>query len=147
MIDAEWDQPDVWLSPGTYCGKFTLKNATHAHLAPGMYIMAGGPMNIEGDSILEGENVTFYFTEWNGDFEPFSIQSNAQVILNAPTDCGGLGPPPSFCANPWYGILFYVDPAAGTRMTSSVSRATPASTTWTAPCTCRTTSSMSKARA
>ena len=114
--DMEWDQPDVWLNPGTYCGKFTLKNDTHAHLAPGTYIIKGGPMNIEGDSILEGPDpwdeagVMFYFTDWAGDFEPFSFSNNAQARLAASSVC----PDPPLCASePYYGILFYVDPDAG----------------------------------
>ena len=114
--DMEWDAPDVWLAPGTYCGKFTLKNATHAHLAPGTYIIKGGPMNIEGDSILEGpdpysdQGVMFYFTDWGGDFEPFSFSSNAQARLTASSVC----PDPPLCySEPYYGILFFVDPDAG----------------------------------
>ena len=116
----EYDQPSVNLLPGVYCGTFTLKNATHAYLADGMYVMKGGPMKIEGDSILEGDEVTFYFT---GDpsprgggysFEPFSFSSNAQAILSAPSVCTSSGLlPPQHCVDPYFGILFYVDPLAG----------------------------------
>ena len=104
-MDAEYDQPNVTLWPGIYCGKFTLKNATHAFLMPGMYVMRGGEMKIEGDSILEGDDVTFYFTgDGSYDFKPFSFSSNAQALLTAPD-----GDP----NDPYYGILFYVDPSAG----------------------------------
>ena len=108
--DWEIDQPSITLTPGVYCGKFTLKNATQASVDPGVYIMAGGPMKIEGDSKLGPVNivnptdgVVFYFTEWGGNFEPFSISSNAQVDLTASSDP----------ADPYYQILFYVDPLAG----------------------------------
>ena len=122
-VDWEIDQSSINLSPGVYCGKFTLKNATHAHLAPGMYIMQGGPMKIEGDSILEGTGVTFYFTHSGAyDFEPFSFSSNAQAILSAPTapcTTGTAGPNwPNGCAtadagSEYYGILFYSNPHSG----------------------------------
>ena len=122
--DMEWDQPDVYLDPGTYCGTFTLKNATHAHLSPGIYVIRGGSMNIEGDSILQGpegapavgaefpDGVMFFFTEWNGNFEPFSFSfsSNAQARLTASSECSD---PPLCTMNPYRGIVFYVDPGAG----------------------------------
>ena len=116
FIDMEYDAPDVYPAPGVYCGKFTLKNATHAHLDPGMYIMQGGPMKIEGDSILEGTGVTFYFTEGNGyDFEPFSFSSNAQAILSAPDTCTPGGGLANGCSpgEEYFGILFWADPNAG----------------------------------
>ena len=74
--------------------------------------MQGGPMNIEGDSILEGADVTFYFTESaTYPLLPFSFSSNAQAILSAPSLCT---PGPTDCSgDPYYGILFYVDPTAG----------------------------------
>ena len=66
--------------------------------------MKGGPMKIEGNSIIEGDDVTFYFTEGGGyDFEPFSFSSNAQGLLSAPS-----GP-----ADPYFGMLFWSDPSAG----------------------------------
>ena len=112
-VDMEYDQPNVTLWPGVYCGKFTLKNATNAFLMPGMYVMKGGPMNIEGDSILEGDDVTFYFTEGGGyDFEPYSFSSNAQALLSAPSTCTP-GALPNGCAEPYYGVLFWADPTAG----------------------------------
>ncbi len=122
-VDMEYDTPNVTLNPGVYCGKFTLKNATHATFNPGMYIMQGGLMNIEGDSILEGAGVTFYFTHSGSyDFEPFSFSSNAQAILSAPTSpctTGTAGPnwangcAKSDAGSEYYGILFYANPHSG----------------------------------
>ena len=93
--DWEIDQPSITLTPGVYCGKFTLKNSTQASVDPGVYIMAGGPMKIEGDSklgpvnqVFPTDGVVFYFTEWGGNFEPFSVSSNAQLELTASTDPG-----------------------------------------------------------
>ena len=66
--------------------------------------MKGGPMKIEGNSIIEGDDVPFYFTEGGGyDFEPFSFSSNAQALLSAPSDP----------ADPYFGMLFWPDPSAG----------------------------------
>ena len=109
LIDIELDFPvleygPITLWPGVYCGRFTLKNSTHAFLMPGLYIMQGGPMNIEGDSILEGYDVTFFLTESpTYPFSPMSIQSSTAPTLTATTNP----------ADPYYGILFYQDPAAG----------------------------------
>ncbi len=62
-------------------------------------------MNIEGDSILEGYEVTFFLTDSPSyPFAPMSIQSSTSPTLAAPTDPD----------DPYYGILFYQDPAAGT---------------------------------
>ena len=122
-VDMEYDTPSVTLDPGVYCGKFTLKNATNATLNPGMYIMQGGPMKIEGDSVIQGSGVTFYFTHSGSyDFEPFSFSSNALGNLSAPTSpctTGGAGPNwPNGCAksgpgSEYYGILFYANPYSG----------------------------------
>ena len=112
LIDIELDFPvleygPITLWPGVYCGRFTLKNSTHAFLMPGLYIMQGGPMNIEGDSILEGYDVTFFLTESpTYPFSPMSIQSSTAPTLTATTNP----------ADPYYGILFYQDPAAGEGM-------------------------------
>ena len=109
LIDVELDFPvleygPITLWPGVYCGKFTLKNSTHVILDPGLYIMQGGPMSIEGDSILEGSEVTFFLTESpTYPFLPMSFQSSSSAILSASTNP----------ADPYYGILFYQDPAAG----------------------------------
>ncbi len=115
-VDWEIDQPTITLNPGVYCGKFTLKNATHATLTPGIYVMVGGPMRIEGDSIMQGDDVMLYFTDDPSyPFLPFSWSSNAQALLTAqdfdPTfDCRT---PPANLLIGCYGILFYQDPNAG----------------------------------
>ena len=99
--DWEIDTPNITLWPGTYCGKFTLKNSTNALLMPGMYEMKGGPMKIEGDSVIRGTGVTMYFSEWGGNFEPFSFSSNARADLSAPT------------SGPYAGMLFWSETGAG----------------------------------
>ena len=118
-IDMEWDEPGpVAIPPGVYCGKFTLKNATEAVLTPdasgAVWVFKGGPMNIEGDSILRGTGVTLYFTEGGGyDFEPFSFSSNAVADLSAPDTCTTPATLPNGCQEPLYGMLFWADPNAG----------------------------------
>ena len=110
LIDVELDFPveeygPITLWPGVYCGKFTVKNSTHVILPPGMYVMQGGEMKIEGDAILEGEDVTLYFTESNDyELKEFSFSSNARALLSAPDDDPD---------DPYYGILLWVDGAAG----------------------------------
>ena len=110
LIDVELDFPvaihgPITLWPAVYCGKFTVKNSTHVILPRGLYIMQGGEMKIEGDAILEGEDVTLYFTESNDyELKPFSFSSNARAILSTPDDDPN---------DPYYGILLWVDGLAG----------------------------------
>ena len=113
FIDAEYDEPVVFLSSGIYCGTFTVKNATHAFLAPGLYTFKGGPMKIEDDSVLEGVGVTLYFTDGGYSYEPFHFSSSARALLSAPTDP----------MDPYFGILIWVDPTRATPVTNTGSRA------------------------
>ena len=115
-VDWEIDQSSITLWPGVYCGKFTLKNSTVGTVMPGMYVMKGGPMKIEGDSVLQGSEVTFYFTEGGGyDFEPFSFSSNARADLSAPSVCTQPGTLLNGCSvgEEYFGVLFWSDPTAG----------------------------------
>ena len=103
--DMDVDQNNITLWPGNYCGETKITNDTHAYMMPGLYIFKGKGLSVEGDSILEShpDGVTLYFTERSGDFEGFSFSSNAQADLNAPIDP----------ADPYFGILFWADPTAG----------------------------------
>ncbi len=102
FVDLELDQPVAILWPGVYCGTLTLKNNTRATLMPGLYVIRGGPLKTESNSILEGDGVTIFLTEGGGyDFEPMSFQSSSIVDLSAPT------------AGPYAGILFWGDDDAG----------------------------------
>ena len=102
FVDLELDQPSATLWPGVYCGKLTLKNNTHATMMPGMYIIRGGALKTESNSILDGDGVTIFLTEGGGyDFEPLSFQSSSVIDLSAPT------------TGPYAGILFWGDDDAG----------------------------------
>jgi hypothetical protein len=90
------------LTPGVYCGGITLANSARANLAAGMYIIAGGGIEMQSNSRMDGTGVTFFLTQAAGyPYQPLSIQSNAQMNLSAPT------------SGAYSGILFYQNPSAG----------------------------------
>ncbi len=63
--DGDWrpdDYETVKLKPGTYCGGLTVNGPYHIRLAPGIYVMDGGPLRIGGGARLTGKDVGFYFT-------------------------------------------------------------------------------------
>lgn len=53
------------LSPGTYCGGISLKPQAEVQLEPGIYIIKDGSLDVQAQSMLKGEGVTFYFTGSN----------------------------------------------------------------------------------
>lgn len=71
------------LSPGVYCGG--LKVSTHgvANLAPGVYIIKNGTLDVDSQSTLSGPSgVTIYMT---GNSAYMDIKSGAIVTIKAPT--------------------------------------------------------------
>lgn len=69
------------LSPGVFCGGLEIVNNSDVQLDPGIYIIKGGPLMIDGNTKLRGDGVAFYLTEGA------SIQatSNTVIALTAPT--------------------------------------------------------------
>ena len=102
FVDLELDAPAVTLSPGVYCGKLTVKNATVVTLNPGVYVIKGGAFSTQSSSRVNGTGVTFFLTDSPSyPFKPLSFQSSSVLNLKAPT------------TGPYAGILFYQDPDAG----------------------------------
>ena len=77
----------VTLQPGVYCGGITVAGG-HATLAPGIYVIRGGPLFIAGGT-LEGTNVGFFLT---GSASTVNFGANSHVSLTAPKtgDLAGL---------------------------------------------------------
>ena len=97
------------LSPGVYCGGIGVDNNKVATLSPGLYIIAGGGLNLK-HATFTGTGVTFFITNGPGNnaaqFAPVDMAVNANVTLSACTTFDVV-----LCPLP--GVLFYQDPAAG----------------------------------
>lgn len=78
-------QSTITINPGQYCGSFTFENNAKVTMNPGTYVVYGGSVEIRGNSILSGKNVTLILT---GDSSKpagsWRIRENAQVTLTAP---------------------------------------------------------------
>jgi hypothetical protein len=85
------------LDPGTYCGGITTNGKVTLKFRPGTYVIKDGPLKVDGDSTVIGNNVGFYFT---GDKAIFEFGVSTQAALTAPKD------------GPMAGILFFEDHGA-----------------------------------
>jgi Flp pilus assembly protein TadG len=48
------------LSPGVYCGGLIITNGAEVTLKPGIFIIRNGPLIVNGNATLKGENVALY---------------------------------------------------------------------------------------
>ena len=85
------------LEPGVYCGGLEVNSDADVHLAPGIYVIKDGPLNVDLGARLHGENVGFYLT---GDKATFRFGFESLIYLTAPKT--GL----------MAGVLFFEDRAA-----------------------------------
>ncbi len=85
------------LSPGVYCGGITVNGNSYLKFNSGTYILAGGGMLINGNSVMTGVGVTFYNTTGTGGYGAITLNGNSQANFSAPTS-GALA-----------GILFFQD--------------------------------------
>lgn len=85
------------LEPGVYCGGIKINSAADVRLAPGVYVMKDGPLDVDLGARLYGENVGFYLT---GDTSTFRFGFESMIHLTAPKT--GL----------MAGLLFFEDRAA-----------------------------------
>jgi hypothetical protein len=93
VIDVTTD-----LVPGTvFCGGLKIEKGAVVTLPPGDYVISGGKLEVKDNSILQGENVSFYFAD---DDATFKFEKDTTVELSAPKD------------GPMAGILFYENPDA-----------------------------------
>jgi hypothetical protein len=96
------------LVPGTYCNGITISGSNNVTFNPGVYIIKGGGLDVSGSSVLNGTGVTFFLTQGNGySYGPLSVSGSVQMNLAAST------------SGPYFGILFYQDPAIGTGQPAS----------------------------
>lgn len=69
------------LWPGTYCGGITIKGQARVFLNPGIYVMVGGPLLLDGGSTLTGKEVMIAFT---GADSTLRLWGNSTLDLTSP---------------------------------------------------------------
>jgi Flp pilus assembly protein TadG len=84
------------LTPGRYCGGLKVTNGAQVTLASGIYVIDDGPLKVEKDAMLKGDNVGFYFT---GDKGGLLFDSKSTIDLAARKDA------------PMEGLLFFEERA------------------------------------
>jgi Flp pilus assembly protein TadG len=94
--DKVVDGETASLSPGVYCGGLTVTNGAEVTLRPGIFIVKDGPLVVDGNATLKGDNVALYMkgAGANLTFETLSV-----IRLTAPKD------------GPLAGILIFDDPS------------------------------------
>jgi hypothetical protein len=95
------------LQPGTYCGGVKITNGANVTLAPGIFVMSGGPLVVDGGSSLKGTYVGLYLS---GAGANLTFDTATTINLSAPS------------SGPLTGILVYDDPSG-----ASAPAVTPAS--------------------
>jgi Flp pilus assembly protein TadG len=88
---------DYTLNPGVYCGDINITTSGTVTFSPGLYILDGVGLTINGASTVYGLDTSFYLSQKGGVADDITISGGATVSLSAPSD----GPLP--------GILFYHD--------------------------------------
>jgi hypothetical protein len=86
------------LVPGTvFCGGLKIEKGAVVTLPPGNYVISGGKLEVKDNSVLQGENVNFYFAD---DAATFKFEKDTTIDLSAPK------------VGPMAGILFYENPGS-----------------------------------
>jgi hypothetical protein len=73
------------LSPGNYCGGFTVSAQSTVNLSPGTYYINGDSFRVNGGGTLTGSGVTIVLTGSGSDYATIDINGGANVSLSAPT--------------------------------------------------------------
>jgi hypothetical protein len=71
------------LTPGTYCGGLTVGAGGSVKLMPGVYAFKNGPLLVQANGTLTGEDVGLFFT---GASSTLTFTGAAKVSLSAPKD-------------------------------------------------------------
>jgi Flp pilus assembly protein TadG len=82
------------LNPGVYCGGLKITKSAVARLEPGIYVIRGSKLIVDGTATIEGTDVSFFLEGSNAQFE---FDKGATVSLSART------------TGPMAGLLFYED--------------------------------------
>jgi hypothetical protein len=107
---------DTTVSPGVYCDGLTISGGT-VDFSPGMYVIDGQGFVIAGNSVVTGDEVSFYLTDTaegvtsgppHSQHGPAYIAGTTDVTLSAPT------------SGYYEGVLFYQDPGADSSLVSAL---------------------------
>jgi hypothetical protein len=81
--EKEYVDETIILSSGhVFCDGFKIKGNSRITLEPGFYVVNNGKLELEGDSVLEGDDVTIMLY---GEKAELDIKGSAALRLNAPT--------------------------------------------------------------
>lgn len=72
---------DFTLHPGRYCGGIKAASSANIKLAPGEYIISGGPLYLSSKASLSGDGVTLFFVDDQANLE---MNGGADLNLSAP---------------------------------------------------------------
>jgi Flp pilus assembly protein TadG len=84
------------IQPGTYCGGLKVTNGANVTMAPGIYVISGGPLQVDQGATLKGTYVGIYLAGANANL---AFDTDSTISLSAPSS-GLLA-----------GILVYDDPS------------------------------------
>jgi Flp pilus assembly protein TadG len=88
--------------PFVFCNGLTVNGPANVTFAPGIYVIDGGSMTVNGSSTIHGTGVTFILTNHTGsNIATLTINGGADVNLTAPSS-GAMS-----------GLVFYQDRRAG----------------------------------
>ena len=73
------------INPGTFCGGISIANGVSVTFNPGIYVINGGSLSIQGGTTSSGSGVIFYLTGTNATYGSVNIGNGANVTLSAPT--------------------------------------------------------------
>ena len=106
------------LTPGVYCGGISIHENAEVEFEPGMYILDGLGMQITGNTVVTGDEVTFYFpptiTGVSGGKVKGVTQPRISLLIAGTTDVTLSAPTSGY----YEGILFYQDRNTPTTMQS-----------------------------
>jgi Flp pilus assembly protein TadG len=89
------------LQPGVYCGGLVITLGANVKLAPGIYTIKDGPLLVNGNSSLTGENVGIYL---KGQGSSLKFDAQTTISLTAPKD------------GPMVGLLIFDDPTGASAL-------------------------------
>jgi hypothetical protein len=93
------------LQPGVYCGGLVITLGANVRMAPGVYTIKNGPLLVNGNSTLTGENVGIYL---KGQGSNLKFDAQTTISLTAPKD------------GPMVGLLIFDDPTGASALLNTL---------------------------